>query len=423
VDFKVPLPIPEWKNLEIRIYKTSHRQVPINHQEFNSIRDKLYQYVLNYLQNNPDNARNTEASHNHWSAALQCGVWECSNADSLRWYKVAIATATGYEYRGWAKNERSTHLIRILPHESFSKFTAAQYLESVHFYHRDLHIPSWKVLHEYRQPKGARVLIAEVNTQYLEAAKRKAGIPEAGVWRLQGMGMPMKFSMATPIDLHKVPVSEISALSQSASRPSTPHTPARNQPATGTPQKVPQGAKITTPKPTTKNPQQGSATPITKAMSGFSLASPHRVATPTLPPAPAMLPPMLATHTQVPIQHVPVVDQQQGTYYAYLEPGTQMVPQIPPQFQQPYQMVAQYQPQYQYMNPPPLQQMGVQQYQPVVPMPCPQQQQTLPQDQPSYSREEMEEALQVDDGDHVEIDENYMDLLEEGGEDTSATQH
>jgi hypothetical protein len=35
----------------------------------------------------------------------------------------------------------------------------------------------------------------------------------------------------------------------------------------------------------------------------------------------------------------------------------------------------------------------------------------------------MEEALQGDDGDHVEIDENYMDLLEEGGEDTSATQH
>jgi hypothetical protein len=204
VDFKIPLPIPEWKNLEIRIFKTSHRQLPISHQEFNSIRDKLYQYVLNYLQNNPDNARNTEASHNHWSAALQCGVWECSNTDSLNWYKVAIATATGYEYRGWAKNERSTHIIRILPHESFGKFTAAQYLESVHFYHRDLHIPSWKVLHEYRQPKGARVLIAEVHTQFLEAAKRKAAIPDAGVWHLQGMGMPMKFSMATPIDLQKV---------------------------------------------------------------------------------------------------------------------------------------------------------------------------------------------------------------------------
>jgi hypothetical protein len=71
VDFKIPLPIPEWKNLEIRIFKTSHRQLPISHQEFNSIRDKLYQYVLNYLQNNPDNACNTEASHNHWSAALQ----------------------------------------------------------------------------------------------------------------------------------------------------------------------------------------------------------------------------------------------------------------------------------------------------------------------------------------------------------------
>ncbi len=149
-------------------------------------------------------------------------MWECSNTDSLNWYKAAIATATGYQYRGWAKNERSTHIIRILPHESFRKFTAAQYLESVHFYHRDLHIPSWKVLHEYRQPKGARVLIAEVHTQFLAAAKRKAAIPDAGVWHLQGMGMPMKFSMATPIDLQKNS-GQVGTVSHSDTTSHSPH--------------------------------------------------------------------------------------------------------------------------------------------------------------------------------------------------------
>jgi hypothetical protein len=67
IDFKVPLPIPEWKDLELRSFKTSHCQVPLNHQEFYSVREKLYQYILNYLKNNPEpkNAHHTEASHNH----------------------------------------------------------------------------------------------------------------------------------------------------------------------------------------------------------------------------------------------------------------------------------------------------------------------------------------------------------------------
>ena len=85
-------------------------------------------------------------------------------------------------------------------------------------------------------------------------------------------------------------------------------------------------------------------------------------------------------------------------------------------------MVTQYQPQpYQYqaiMAPPTMQPMGVQQYQPVVPMPHPQQLQPSPKDQPSYSREEIEDALKGDNGDHVDIDDNYMDLLEEGRDDT-----
>jgi hypothetical protein len=102
IDFKVPLPIPEWNYLELRIFKTSHCQVPLNHQEFKSVREKLNQYLLNFLKNSPEpeNTHRTEASHNHWSAALQCGMWECSNSDSLDWYRGAVANATGYEYKG-----------------------------------------------------------------------------------------------------------------------------------------------------------------------------------------------------------------------------------------------------------------------------------------------------------------------------------
>jgi hypothetical protein len=86
-------------------------------------------------------------------------------------------------------------------------------------------------------------------------------------------------------------------------------------------------------------------------------------------------------------------------------------------------MVTQYQSQpYQYqtiMTPPTMQPMGVQQYQPVVPMPRPQQPQPSPNVQSSYSREEIDEALKGEDDDHVDIDDNYMELLEEGGDDAS----
>jgi hypothetical protein len=48
------------------------------------------------------------------------------------------------------------------------------------------------------------VLVVEVQTQYLEAAKLKAATPDAGIWCLQDIGMPMKLSVTTPADLHKV---------------------------------------------------------------------------------------------------------------------------------------------------------------------------------------------------------------------------
>jgi CBS-domain-containing membrane protein len=52
-------------------------------------------------------------------------------------------------------------------------------------------------------------------------------------------------------------------------------------------------------------------------------------------------------------------------------------------------------------------------------MPCPQQPQPSPNVQSSFSREEIDEALKGEDDDHVDIDDNYMELLEEGGDDAS----
>ncbi len=255
------------------------------------------------------------------------------------------------------------------------------------------------------------MLVVEVQTQYLKAAKLKAATPDAGMWCLQDIGMPMKFFVTMLADLHKV--LEQSTLSHTVSRPQTTHTgldpiwsltwgPAGWQ--NHAHQVHPKGL-LTTP-----------TTPITTAMSGFSLASLYRGATSIqYPPAP--------------LHHTPALDPTQGTYYAVFDPTNQTITPLQNQcYQPPFQMVGQYQPppyQYQpvHMVPSPMQQMGTQQFQPLIPPLTqphrPTHPQLSPQGQPSYSREEINDALQGDITDQPNLGENYMDLLREDEEDAS----
>jgi hypothetical protein len=155
LEFKKPLPIPEWKDLELRIYKTNYKKTPITHTEFTYLHQQVYKYIYQYLDtNNTETAtKQTEASHNQWSAALNCGIWECDNEEALLWHKVAITTATNTEYRAWGKNDKASNTIKIFPHESFAQFTPQEFLKSVAFYHRDLRIKDWEVLEEYCQKR------------------------------------------------------------------------------------------------------------------------------------------------------------------------------------------------------------------------------------------------------------------------------
>ncbi|MFN9908718.1 MAG: hypothetical protein ACK56F_21760, partial [bacterium] len=105
----------------------------------------------------------------------------------------------------------------------------------------------------------------EIPTQDLDHAKRKALYSESGQWRLRGMAMPMRFAMATPGDLQRSNPdqgqNQLKELATTPTRPQTPHTPSKP------PAKSLDGPKVA---------QPGSTTPITTAMSGFSLASPFR---------------------------------------------------------------------------------------------------------------------------------------------------
>jgi hypothetical protein len=388
-EFKKPLPIPEWKELELRIFKTSFRQVPISHKEFSNLRAKLYDYVLQHLKTHPGTTttRYTAASFNQWSAALQCGIWECNNKEALAWYKEAIANITNKEFRAWTRYEKSTQLIKIFPHESFSHYSAKLFLESVHYYHLDLNINAWKVLHEYRQKRGNRVLVVEVPVQLLDLAKTKA-THDSGQWRLQGMAMPMRFAMATPNDLLKnnpePETTNLSELSSTPVRPPTPRTPVTTKPAT---------PKVAQPGPTT---------PLTSAMSGFSLASPFRQNPPATNLAPV---------------------QNQGEYYTMYDPQTQswvplanppFLPQTyyPQPFNQPYQVMS---PAYQ---PAPLPYPQLQPVQQNPPPPPPQHQPALTPDQPSFTPEEIEEALKDDNAEpeHTNFSDSDQELLNEDEE-------
>jgi len=402
-EFKKPLPIPDWKDLELRIFKTSYRQVPISHREFNDLRDKLYDYVLQHLKANPGpkEARLTEATHNQWSAALQCGLWDCNNRDSLNWYRDAIAKVTNKEFRGWAKHEKSTQLIKIFPHESFAKYSAPQFLETIHYYHLDLNINAWKILLEYSQVKGRRVLVVEVPTQLLDMAKKKATHSESGIWRLQGMAMPMRFAMATPGDLQRSNPdqgqNQLKELATTPTRPQTPHTPSKP------PAKSLDGPKVA---------QPGSTTPITTAMSGFSLASPFR---PNQPITTAPIPPSqgdyfaiydVSSQTLVPVGNSGFIPQ---PYYPQtINPSYQVMPQPYQPNQIQYQQFQQ-----------PLQQNIPQQIQtltqvPPPPPPPP----TNPTDQPTFSPEEIDEALKIDNMEegHADLSDSDSELLREDDE-------
>ncbi len=127
-------------------------------------------------------------------------------------------------------------------------------------------------------------------------------------------------------------------------------------------------------------------------MSGFSLASLYRGAT-------------SIQHPPAPLHHTPALDPTQGTNYAVFDPTNQTITLLQNQcYQPPFQMVGQYQPppyQYQpvHMVPSPMQQMGTQQFQPLIPpltQPRPTHPQLSPQGQPSYSWEEIDDALQGD---------------------------
>jgi len=131
--------------------------------------------------------------------------------------------------------------------------------------------------------------VVEVQTKFLKAAKCKVVTPDAGMWKLQGMGIPMKFTLATPADIQKAPAPELLTLPTTVSRPPTPHTPVRT--LTGTPSGAHLGGLATITRPTPMVTQPGSTTPITTAMSGLMLASPFcSTSPPQHPPGSAPTP-------------------------------------------------------------------------------------------------------------------------------------
>jgi hypothetical protein len=420
-EFKKPLPIPDWQDLELRIFKTNYSQIPISHKEFNEIRTKMYDHTFQYLKANSGLTRNTEASHNQWCAALQCGIWACDNVEALAWHKEAISTVTNNHFRAWIKHEKSTQLVKVFPHDSFSHYSAKQFLESVQFYHTNLHLDRWKVLHEYHQQRGNRVLVVEVPTQYLELARKKASHSDNGQWRLRGMAMPMRFAMASPNDLHKTSPGQVPAKTTSETHQTTPaqtllpkadpnisaltSTPTR--PATPRTPKASTEKRVGSSTPVVNQP--GSSTPLSAAMSGFTLSSPyHQPYTPPIHPLPA---------------------QNHGDYYAVYDPQTQTLtpmgnPTYPPQpyypqpFTQAYPMVPQsypYQP-----NPQTFQQPMTQTLGPAVTQTTtPTQATSKGELETSIGPEEMEAVLQGEDGEYSDSDSEL--LKEDSDEEHSHT--
>jgi len=253
--------------------------------------------------------------------------------------------------------------------------------------------------------------VVELPTQSLEDAKQKASA-SSGVWRLQGMAMPVKFAMANTKDLPASPTTSTPPTTNSTpatphllqgppSRPSTPHTPANSEKA----------------KPAVNQP--GSTTPLSKAMSGFSIKSPYQnqpqpyPQNTQIPPAQGEILTVYDTQQQVYSQYVPLMPPVNQPYYPQPYP---MIPPPYPQTPSPYQHP---QPNYQQPYQPPYQPPPTQNL-PTIPE-VTQESLTLTQTDMDVlpSQEELDEALKGEDLEYSESDSELLKDDDEAEPDTS----
>ena len=106
----------------------------------------------------------------YYNKALNCGIINCPNEQSLDWYREAVAAVCGENYRGWTKKEQVTTYVKIFVPPGFEDTSPADYLEVTRLMFESeatQGIP-WEVLKAYtHHSKHTNIIIASIPTDTL----------------------------------------------------------------------------------------------------------------------------------------------------------------------------------------------------------------------------------------------------------------
>ena len=199
---------PEWKEHDLRVFRTNYAQLTIGRSEFDELAPKLARHTFIKLKGDPAQRMQARAHKQYFKSELQSGVIECTSTESMDWYKEAINTISEGSYRAWSRDEAADAFIKVFVPLAYYDFSPEEYLESCQFFYPTFPAGCWTVWKDYKQKrkpgeegKPTRVLILEVTSNGLQFLQRKSQSSSTGVYKLPGTLADMKFVVARLADL------------------------------------------------------------------------------------------------------------------------------------------------------------------------------------------------------------------------------
>ena len=245
-----------WPNLQLRVYRGMIYHEPISYENFMEVRDRMMDYSLKFLEENPDMSSYLQVSSTYYNKMIHCGVYNFANIQALTWFKQELPKACFEAYRGWTNDEQVNTFVKIFMPSGFEKMPAHDYLRASRLMFRSQNAPDvpWGLLHEAFHPqKHTRHIIASIPTATLQVIQARGAETSkgSGVWKADGFLAPFKVAVASVHDMRnnnsannqeqndeqEMDLGQIEvALAEGAETTQTPPsaTPTRSRPSTPT---------------------------------------------------------------------------------------------------------------------------------------------------------------------------------------------
>ena len=201
----------EWEGMEVRVWKSSNRQYPLDKSEWAQLQHSLMLETFAHLeQYSYQGAGATMGSGMFYDGKNSCGVVKCANRDGIEWIKSKVKTLSDGNCRAWEKGEYNVQTLKLYIPNGFEAFPAGQYVEAVLTYHPDMPDKNWQLVKDYRQRwdkgsqkvEGQRILIVDTTPQSWDYIRETGKEVQAGggKFQIQGPWAHVKIAKANPQD-------------------------------------------------------------------------------------------------------------------------------------------------------------------------------------------------------------------------------